>query len=151
MARIVGTAICASLSSCGSSMCTGPVGSSAVDWLRRSTRRNIFLHQRTFLAGSNDGSWIDGMASVSVWIVGNGAVRDPPMGGGAWLFFGGWWGELVGGYGYDELEPCVGWGTGVHGDRSEPTGGARTDTGLLRTTKSGSAGWYCGWGAYRVV
>ena len=90
MARIVGTAICVNLSSCGSSMRAGPVGGSVVDWLRRSTRKKISLHQWTFLAGSNDGSCIDGMASVNVWIVGNGAVRDPPVGDGTLLLFGGW-------------------------------------------------------------
>lgn len=66
MARIVGTAICVNLSSWGSSMCTGPMGASEADWLRRSTRKKMSLHQTTFLAGSSDGSCIDEMASVSV-------------------------------------------------------------------------------------
>ena len=90
MARIVGTAICVNLRSCGSSMCTGPVADSAVELLRRSTRNRISLHQKTFLAGSNDGFCIVGRASVSVWIVGNGAVRDAFAGDGARVGFGGW-------------------------------------------------------------
>lgn len=48
------------------------------------------LHQTTFLAGSSDGSCIDEMASVSVWIVGKGAVRDEFVGDVARMFCGGW-------------------------------------------------------------
>lgn len=48
------------------------------------------LHQTTFLAGSNDGSCIDGMAPVNVWIVGNGAVRDALAGDAARTLFGAW-------------------------------------------------------------
>ena len=92
MARIVGIAIRVSLSSWGSLMFTGPIGPSVADGSRRSTRKKISLHQATFLAGSNDGSCIDWMALVSVVIVGNGAVRDPFVGDGLWVFCVGWGG-----------------------------------------------------------
>ena len=88
MARIVGIAIRVSLSSWGSLMFTGPVGPSAADGSRRSTRKKISLHQTTFLAGSNDGSCIDGMVPVSVVIVGNGAMGDAFVGDE--LLCGGW-------------------------------------------------------------
>lgn len=86
MARSMGTATCVNLNSWGSSMRTGPVGPSSADWLRRSTRKRISLHQTTFLAGSKDGSCIDGMAPASTGIVGRGAVRDAPVGDGLRVF-----------------------------------------------------------------
>jgi hypothetical protein len=86
MARIMGTAIWVSLRSWGSSMRTGPVAPSVADWLRRSTRKKISLHQITFLAGSKEGSCIDGVAPVRTWIVGSGAVRDALVGDGLRAF-----------------------------------------------------------------
>ena len=108
------------------------------------------LHQTTFLAGSNDGFCIDGIASVSVWTVGNGAVSDVLLGDGEETFCGGWGGGWADGYGSegydDESKPCAGWGDKFQGDQSEPAGGGRVDPGLLKppgTMKPGSGGCCC--------